>query len=865
MKKFLILMAIIASLGFTYKANAAAYYIGEGSVIDGKTVKLASGSITNVIDDTYLKNVANIIPWGSVARYSGNKVYFTNDVWAALSEAVNGDTIVINGHFEEPYITMLEDGSHTNNDMTSATDGLTLIGTENSYIHVNVDGPIDNDYKYMALNLASVNNLYLKNFNVIVDYHTDDGNRIYNVWFNNCHNLKVEDCTFQGVVYGENNTFKNFVATEGQTNVVVKNCDILSVDIPKNNIIYHTAGHGGEPILFKNCHFIAADGKNSGYCIGTTYFEGCYGTRISLRFLPVSYCYMKGAIIGDATERENVENIVLPPTKTSVTIYDREHTGVGIYHINPGYNFVSNVCYSNFSEIPTDRDYDIYVSHSDYTYPGFKRFNGINDITLNYIGKDYPSVVDYAQWVFEFIGMSNVNINVKGLRFYTISDYRYFTLGMQSCTNSTVTASDCIFDFRSVTSQSFSVGGMYSTCLGCSSYVENSDILINHTVGWNAYSPTYNNVRVYLDDYDHYIGTLYNINGVNKLIYEDDYATKSYVDNATNDILTFANDTYLKKAGGVASNLMVTNLAVEHVTSTSTFDKTVYSSEGIVVRQQVKTDGSTARGLRIFPYYPSGNEEIFMYFTPDGTTGNGIPNIVLENQAGFAYISYDNDENFNLDAGAAATIHLKNDVKAEKNIDILGNVTIPNDKTLTLGASSEVWNSADDKFSLSFSGKKALSIEPFNYTYIFGDIDVGREGNTVVIKSNDNEIDLNSGTVYLGNDANKLTASSGHLTLPSDAASDMHATTLRQVELMTNACLQTADKTEIAGNIGYVYSPDSSCTNLYITDNLYNIDSIILTNKTTQGSWRIYVDDNTNLNFQINIGGSWVTKQQFTE
>ena len=56
MKKFLILIAIVVSLMLTYEVKATAYYITDGSIIDGKTVKLASGGVTNVIDDTYLKS-----------------------------------------------------------------------------------------------------------------------------------------------------------------------------------------------------------------------------------------------------------------------------------------------------------------------------------------------------------------------------------------------------------------------------------------------------------------------------------------------------------------------------------------------------------------------------------------------------------------------------------------------------------------------------------------------------------------------------------------------------------------------------------------------------------------------------------------
>ena len=49
-------------------------------------LKKSSAAITN--SKANILN-AKVLPWGTVARYSGNKVYFTNSVWAALSEAIN--------------------------------------------------------------------------------------------------------------------------------------------------------------------------------------------------------------------------------------------------------------------------------------------------------------------------------------------------------------------------------------------------------------------------------------------------------------------------------------------------------------------------------------------------------------------------------------------------------------------------------------------------------------------------------------------------------------------------------------------------------------------------------------------------------
>ena len=553
-------MALISALG----CSAANYFIGDGSYIDAEGVAVTDDGATNSLSD-YVKNPGNV-PWGSVVRYSGDKAYFTNSVWAALSEAVDGDTIVYNGNFTEQYQKMAEAGNYNTNCMTQATNNLTIIGYPDSLITVDVPSG-SNIWKTTGINLAGSKNLTIVGMRLLTTHKENDAFRTYNNWFNNVQNGRFIDCTWQMEVYGANNIAKNFIATDGQTNILVQNCNIISIDITGSNQLDHSASHGGEPILFKDCRFISSPDSNGSipYAVGTTYFEGCYGDQKASNMLPLGYQLSKKLLLGTPAHTDMLDDIIY-----NIGVYnnlsDRKYLNGKSFQIARSFKDIEGICANRFSKVPTDKDITVYVYGDDYTAYGYQfgPLVGLNDVDITYIGIGSPTTVNYAQWVRDIRSCTNCNFTFKTINFKTVSNYRYWVLGMEGCSNVTVTADNCNFNLVSSHERANSIAGKTSS-VDCKGVVNGGSITVYTNWTWNSYGANYNNVDVYTNNSDGPIGTLVN----NKLVDLTALSTIEYVDSAVanaTDLTTVSNQ-FLLKSGGKMDGILdmggnkITNLA----------------------------------------------------------------------------------------------------------------------------------------------------------------------------------------------------------------------------------------------------------------------------------------------------------------
>ena len=233
-----------------------------------------------------------------VVRCSKNKVYLTNSLWAALHDAIDGDTIIFNGCFTEKQVNI----TYGTSPMTKARNNLSIIGLGNSLINV-----VISNVSYAnecAMDLSTITNLYISGLNLKIKHYGYNNRNTYGLWLNSCQNALVENSTIQSEVYGTNNIEKTFVATVNASNVVVKNSTIISVDMTGSNKIFHTATHNAQPTIFRNCKFIA--GSNTSYTVGKAVFENCKGNIITKSILPLDPKVIKNKLLGSNNEIKKI-------------------------------------------------------------------------------------------------------------------------------------------------------------------------------------------------------------------------------------------------------------------------------------------------------------------------------------------------------------------------------------------------------------------------------------------------------------------------------------------------------------------------------------------------------------------------------
>ena len=234
-----------------------------------------------------------------VIRCSENKIYLTNSVWVALHNAIDGDTIIFNGHFTEKQINI----TYGSSPMTKARNNLSIIGLGNSLIDV-----VITNISYAnecAMDLSAITNLYISGLNLRVKHNEYNNKNTYGLWLNSCQNVLVENSTIQSEVYGSNNIEKTFVATINASNVVIYNSTIISVDLTGSNKIFHTATHNAQPTTFQNCKFIATNNKVR-YTVGKAIFSDCTGNIANKSILPLTALETKSELLGDSKEVNKV-------------------------------------------------------------------------------------------------------------------------------------------------------------------------------------------------------------------------------------------------------------------------------------------------------------------------------------------------------------------------------------------------------------------------------------------------------------------------------------------------------------------------------------------------------------------------------
>ena len=103
--------------------------------------------------------------------------------------------------------------------------------------------------------------------------HVSNNALVYGVVFTGCRGVLVSNCIFQAEVYGTNTTCKNFIAVNGATNIVVRHCAIITLDMNGSNSVTHLASHDAAPVEFHESVFVAA--SLQAFALGPARFYSC--------------------------------------------------------------------------------------------------------------------------------------------------------------------------------------------------------------------------------------------------------------------------------------------------------------------------------------------------------------------------------------------------------------------------------------------------------------------------------------------------------------------------------------------------------------------------------------------------------------
>ena len=233
----------------------------------------------------------------TVVRYGesgGVQVY--SSVWQAIREADRGDCIVISNG------TYREEMCYVNHPLNPALEDVSIVGCGTPVIVVVVSNvPSVNE---CGVDLSCARGLRISNVAFRTVCEGNNLPNVYNAVFSGCTDIVVDACVFQSEVEGTGNTFKTLVATAGATNVLVRDCKIITVDLTGGNGLYHTATHDADATVFEHVVFIGKNVKRLD--VGEVVLKLCaansvlprYGTQME----PALDEVVRGAFVGERAD-----------------------------------------------------------------------------------------------------------------------------------------------------------------------------------------------------------------------------------------------------------------------------------------------------------------------------------------------------------------------------------------------------------------------------------------------------------------------------------------------------------------------------------------------------------------------------------
>jgi len=198
---------------------------------------------------------------------------FYKSVWKALQNAEDNNVVhIADGDYYEKQCNMMIP-------LASGLTNLQIIGYGQPIINVNTTNV--SYCNEVALNIPNNVNLYISNIVLKSTLNAFNTHRSYNINLNGCKNALIESSVFESVIYGTNNNFKNFIATDAATNILVKNSLIITTDITGSNYVWQAATHDAQPTKFVDCTFISTNIKY--ICIGKSIFSNCFGNVVNFK------------------------------------------------------------------------------------------------------------------------------------------------------------------------------------------------------------------------------------------------------------------------------------------------------------------------------------------------------------------------------------------------------------------------------------------------------------------------------------------------------------------------------------------------------------------------------------------------------
>jgi len=486
--------------------------LGGGVTSMAMSVNISDTSLTGALDDVYLNKsgdtagsltVTNLIalsaqslPWGTVARYSGNNVYFTNSVWAALKQAIDGDTIIYNGNFVEPFTLV----AYSTSPMTSAREDLSIIGIGNSLIDVVITNHSSGNE--CAMDLSGISNLYINNFNLRVRHIENNNPSTYTLWLSSCQKAVVENSTIQAEVYGSGNTQKTVVSVNNATNVLYKDCNIITVDMTGSNIVWHGATHNAQYAILQNCSFI---GTTNLYMVGDSYYDECRGNVLSgWKVLPLPNRNMYSALLGNQTEVETIYDM-LPNLGNGYT-YDTKFTDENVFMIAPAFVDIVGVQGDTLSDVPDSFNGTVILYSGEYAEPRFRFWENAN---IKIVGVGKPVIRTDSNMGTMFNCCTNITYEIHDVKGYSTHSSRSWLYTSIYCQNVT----GYLFNSQTeILSTDDSVSGPMRAVYGsgCKGYIIGGTLLTKNGLNYSVYGSVYNNVDTYTNSYSFPAGTLRN-------------------------------------------------------------------------------------------------------------------------------------------------------------------------------------------------------------------------------------------------------------------------------------------------------------------------------------------------------------------
>jgi hypothetical protein len=129
----------------------------------------------------------------------------------------------------------------------------------------------------ISLQLPHNQDLMLENLRVHTIASAPTNPMLYGVVLTGGRDVSVSNCVFQGDVRAPGATFKNLVAVNGASNIVVHDSAVITLDLGGDARVMHVAAHDAAPPVFARCLFVGR--RLALFSLGAAKFHACQAAQ----------------------------------------------------------------------------------------------------------------------------------------------------------------------------------------------------------------------------------------------------------------------------------------------------------------------------------------------------------------------------------------------------------------------------------------------------------------------------------------------------------------------------------------------------------------------------------------------------------